>query len=293
MKKILLLTDFSDASKKAISFAQVLFDHTPAAFRIVNTYPPLADLTYGTAAMLEAEEEASQLQLTKLLAEVTSQPIPAYHTYKTATSIGEPVSTAERLLRQEPFDFVLVGASGRHSSQLLGSTATGMIRDCRTNVLIVPAAAQIKPVREIVLAVNVTSINDMDTLLPLKEILADKGAKLTILTITSKKNKLTSAEIEQQRDRIANYLQSESAEAYIIHDDKVEHGINDYLDTHQVDLLVTIPHQKSLLDVILNTSVTRKLAFKPHVPILTLYEPDPQPDYPDYEEVSVIGLMPY
>ncbi len=293
MKKILLLTDFSDASKKAIYFAQVLFDHTPAEFRIVNTYPPLIDLNYGTAAMLEAEEEASRLQLTNLLADLTSQPTPAYHSYKTTACIGEPVSTAERLLSQEAFDFVLVGASGRHSSQLLGSTATGMIRSCPTNVLIVPATTQIRPFQEIVLAVNVTSLNDMDTLLPLKEILTDKGAKLTILTITNKKNKLTATEIDQQRNRIANYLQSERVEAYVIHDDNVNHGINDYLDTHHVDLLVTIPHQKSLPDVILNTSVTRKLAFKPHVPVLTLYEPDIQSEYPGDEEVSVIGLLPY
>lgn len=293
MKKILFLTDFSDTSKKAIYFAQMLFDQTAAEFQIVNTYPALADLTYGTAAMLQAEDDAAKAQLDELLAEITKQPVPDFHAYHTTASLGEPVSTAERLLSQEPADFLVVGASGKHASQLLGSTATGVIRDCRTNVLIVPAFTQLRPVKEIVLAVTVTSINDMETLLPLKEILKAKGARLTLLTVTNKANKLTSEEIDQQRNRIANFLQAEAVDPYIIHDDHIEHGINQYLDTHHVDLLVTIPHQKSLLDVILNTSVTRKLAFKPHVPILTLYEPDPQPTYTDYEEVSVIGLLPY
>lgn len=294
MKKILLLTDFSKASERAIYFAQTLFDNTAAEFRILNTFPLATDLMYGTTVELDSAEEDAQQQLKTLLAEVTSQPVPAYHHYLTQTHISEPVMAVEYLLEQNHIDYVVVGASGSHKSELFGSTATGIIRNCTTNILVIPAFTPIRPLNEVVLAADINSINDLKTLQPLKDVLEAKNARLTLLTIVNKHSTITADEIEAQRQRVADFLSSTQVESYIIHDDKVERGINDYLKTHEVELLVTIPHQKSLFDVLMGNSITRKLAFNPQVPLLALYDPKPVFRQPaNSEEIVVGGLMLY
>lgn len=275
MKKLLILTDFSPASEKAIYFAQTLFDHTAAEFRLVHTYPIGTDLMYGTALVLDAAEEDARQQLADQLTKVTGQSVPEYHKYEVQTHVGDPILAAQFMLEQDNFDYVIVGASGSHSSELFGSTATGLIRNCQTNVLVVPAFTPIRPLTEIVLAADIRSLNSLEALKPLKEILNTKDARITLLTIVGKQVTGTAIQIDEQQKRIADYLNTDKVESYIIHDDKIDHGIVDYLDNHEVDLLITVPHQKSLLDVLKGSSVTRKLAFNPQVPLLTLYDPEP------------------
>ncbi|GAA4421029.1 hypothetical protein GCM10023187_56670 [Nibrella viscosa] len=287
MKKILLLTDFSEASKKAIHFAQAMFSDVSAEFQLLHTYIVETDGPYGAAIFfLEAEKKAKQ-ELNRLLAEVTTQPVPDYHKYTTRTYPSTTVGTVEWILTQEHFDYVVLGATGTGNTELFGSVATGIIRNVKTNVLVVPETAPIRPIRTVVLATDYQSVNHLHSLRPLKDMLTGKGAKLTFLTIQGPDE--PTAGMAQTSRPFAHYFDTVNTDSYFIRNDDVEKGIDEYLTTHQVDLLVTVPHHRSLLDIITGRSITRKLAYKPRIPLLTVYDPEGLPIVIEKQDVYLAG----
>ncbi|AUD04275.1 universal stress protein [Spirosoma pollinicola] len=271
MYKILLLTDFSAASRHALSFAQTLFADTATDFSLTNAFPFEPEMSYGGAFWLEEEQQETRKSLHHLKETMTQQPISSLHTYRTSIILGEPVQAVERLLEQEHFDLIVLGTTGAGRSSLFGSVATGMIRQVTTNVLVVPASVSIGPIEQIVLATDYRSVNHAESLVMLKEVACRKAAMVTLLTIKNAEEPVV-VPTEISRQSVFNALANVQTESFEMHDDDVLHGINTFLDTHTVDMLVMLPHHTGLFDVLRNKSVSRAVAYHPRVPLLTLYD---------------------
>ncbi|GAB3949640.1 hypothetical protein GCM10028805_26230 [Spirosoma harenae] len=271
MYKILLLTDFSTPSKHAIAFAQALFADAATDFCLLHAFPFVPEDGYSGTFLLGEQLESAEKAIKALHRSLTQQPVPNYHSYRSKMILGNPERAVEELLSQENFDLIVVGASGTGHSEFLGSVATGLIRAAKTNVLVVPNLAAIRPLEQLVLATDYGSVQDAQSFELLREVVSRKAARLTVLTIENPKEPDTKAS-ELNRQYVLQALDTIQTETYMIHDENVEQGINDYLDTHRVDLLVMIPHHKSFLDVVLHRSISRAVAYHPRVPLLALYD---------------------
>lgn len=272
MYKILLLTDFSAASQHAMAFTQNLFADTAADFCLLHAFPIQPEVSYGGALLLAEQEETAERALQSIRQELTRQPEPPYHTYRTKVMPGGPLGVVDLMLAHEHFDLVVVGATGNGRSEFFGSVATGIIRMATTNVLIVPATAAIRPVEQMVLATDYRSVNDTGSFALLEDLASRKAAQLTVLTIENPRQPDAQAS-EPSRRYVLKALETIQTDTYTIHDTNVLQGINTYLDTHTVDLLVLLPHHKGFFDVLRNNSVTRSFAYHPRVPLLALYDP--------------------
>ncbi|MFC5411715.1 universal stress protein [Larkinella bovis] len=276
MKKILLLTDFSEASEKAIHFAQKLFDDTAVEFDLLHAYPIEPETMYEVGIRMKEAERLAFRSLQTQLSELTAHFHPPFHAYHLLTVPGNPVDAVEAALEQKAYDFVVVGASGAGFLPVLGSVATGLIRHAKTNVLVVPKNAAIQPLRDVVLATDYATLLDPTCLEPLKELTTRKTARLTALAVVDQPAKTATAEaLERYQQQIEPVFDTIFTEPYFLRDEDVDRGIDTYLDTHTVDLLVTVPYRKSLLDAVWNRSLTRRLAYNPRVPLLALYDPEP------------------
>lgn len=271
MYKILLLTDFSAASKHAISFTQALFADTAAEFCLLHSFPLQPEVGYSGVFLLAEQREQAEKSLQALQHTITEQPVPDYHTYRSLVIPGSPERAAEELLKQEHFNLIVTGATGFGRSELLGSVATGMIRTAKANVLVVPSSAPIRPLEHVVLATDYRSVNDVESLSMLNDLANRKGAQLTLLTIENPKQH-TPPISDLNRQYVMSALDNLQTDTYTIHDEDVIQGINAYLDIHTVDMLVVLPHHKSFFDVVRNNSVARSVAYHPRVPLLALYD---------------------
>lgn len=290
MYKILVLTDFSAASRHALSFAQALFADTATDFCLTNAFPFEPEMSYGGAFWLEEEQQETKKNLHHLQESITRQPQPVYHSYRTTIILGEPVQATERLLTQEHFDLIVLGTTGAGRNPLFGSVATGMIRQATTNVLVVPTSAPIRPMEQLVLATDYRSVNDTESFSLLKEIVSRKAAILTLLTIENLKEP-GEQPTELSRQYVLRALEGVQTVPYEIHDADVLHGINAYLDLHTVDLLVMLPHHKGFLDMVRNKSISRSVAYHPRVPLLTLYDKETTTQKNDSESIESISVI--
>lgn len=274
MYKVLFLTDFSAASRHALAYTQALFADTAANFCLLNAFQLQPELSYGGAILMAEERETAEQALHDFRHQMTQPPVPAYHTYQTMTVLGSPAAAVQTLLDDELFDLVVVGATGSGLSEFFGSVATGLIRAAKTNVLVVPGSAAIRPLDRLVLATDFRSVNDASCFTLLRELAMRKQAHLTLLTIKNPQKPDRQAS-GLSRDYVEQAFEGVQTDQYTIHDEHVLNGINTYLDLHTVDMLVLLPHHKSFFDVVRNKSVTRAIAYHPRVPLLALYDAEP------------------
>ncbi|QIP13720.1 universal stress protein [Spirosoma aureum] len=270
MYKILLLTDFSLASRHAIAYAQALFSDTSVDFCLLHTFPLVPVEGYSGSLLLGEQIESAEKSI-KSLKHAIKQQEPTYHTYRSQVALGTPAHAVEVILTQQYFDLVVLGATGLGKNELFGSVATGMIRQAKTNVLTVPVSAPIQPVKRIVLAIDYTSINDAESLHLLSDIANRKAALVTLLSIENPNIRKMQG-TETSRQYVLGALANVSTEIDCVHEEDVRYGIKNYLKEHSVDLLVMLPHHKGFLDVVTQKSVSRSVAFQPKVPLLTLYD---------------------
>ncbi len=291
MYKILILTDFSVASRHAIAYAQALFADTATDFCLFNAYPIEPALEYGAAFLLAEGRDAAEQNLHEFRESVTESPQPVYHTYRSLVALGEPVEAVARLLTMEHVDLIVVGATGSGHTERVGSVATGLLRQAATHVLVVPLTAPIRPLRQVVLATDYGSVNDAQSVVLLTDLVSRNAAELTLLTIDDPKHPEQQASTASRR-YVERAFKAVQTTLYSIHDPDVRQGIKAYLDVHpQVDMLVLLPHHKGLFDLLRKQSVSRSMAYHPAVPLLALY--DDRPITPNDSELDAMPFASY
>ncbi|NID13469.1 universal stress protein [Fibrivirga algicola] len=288
MKKILLLTDLSEASRQALTFARSFFSDTIADFHLLCAYPitPGGRRNPLLVSKLLPSVQADQLNevVTTLRREATND----WHTFRSSAFPGQLVDLVEQAFAAELYDFVVVGPLPEETGDLFGNSAIELVHRLKANILVVPQELtnQKRPVNQIVLAADFARLKNAKLLGPLKELVILKGAQLTLLTIDTPDKHII--EIEQET-HIRQFLKPIQPVIARVKASDARQGINDYLAAHLVDLLVTIPKYNDGTQTLTSGRVTRLQAFAPAVPLLTLYDDNSDDKPRPINEVSVVA----
>jgi nucleotide-binding universal stress UspA family protein len=268
MKKILVLTDFSEASRKALFYTVNLYRDVACSFSILNNFIVLPD---STGIVDEQIARNAQSNLDEFLAELKKDTVEDKHSFEGLSIAGNLYITVSELYRKDPFDLLVVGASGTGNSVRLGSVATQMLRTAPCPVLVVPANTRPRRIESIVVATDYSNFESPELFAPVREVMQGGKKELTFLTILDKET--APSEVDSARQSLLDeYFNQYSPLHYYIKDDSPLEGIEDYLDSHQTDLLVTVSRHRSLWDILLNRSTSRILAYQAEVPLLVLNE---------------------
>lgn len=273
MKKILLATNFSDSSGKAIQYAFRQFGDNSCEFTLMYACDaiPIDNTTEIPFNLMGELYQRAKEKLAQQLKEIKELDTRKIHTFKSEFIATSPGRAVEILNRKYGYDFVVVGATGKGKDILFGSTATEIILNNAVNTLVVPSVIKPAPVKNVILAVDylpVSSFNQFDTL---KAFLQERDASLTLLTV------MTDSTLAAERDSLIRYRYIDYFEPLSISTDhirasNIEAGIMEYLKFKNVDLLVMLTRHHSFFDVIFNRSVTRKFAFNPTLPLISIYD---------------------
>ena len=269
MKKILLLTDFSDTSRKAIEFAMHLYKGMTCSFTVLNCY---IELPLSTDQVDEAVEHNAQSRMDAYVGGFRQQFTSSNSFSFEGVVIGGNLAVAVTdMYEKDPFDVVVVGASGTGNSVWLGSSATEIIRAARYPVLVVPASIRLRPIQNIVIATDYQNFRSTEVFDPIRELMESSIKELAFLQV------LDSDSSEQGVDNTGEMLLNEYFKGYgplhyYIQNDSPVEGIESFLTSYHTDLLVTVSHHHSLWDVLLNRSTSRILAYEARVPLLVLFE---------------------
>jgi nucleotide-binding universal stress UspA family protein len=270
MKKILVLTDFSEVSRYALAFAHSFFGDTIVDFHLLCVHPP-------EPGIQPVAEATCDDQLRDVVLALRREATNDWHTFRSSSSPGNLVKVVGQAVEVAVYDFVVIGANKDGASKLFGRSATTLIRGLKANVLVVPVDTPSRPVRQLVLAADFANLKNSKLLGPVKELVLLKGATLTLLTIDTPDKDAVQLEREAH---IRQFLLPVEPTVTRLKAFEAKLGIDAYLTEHPVDLLVTIPQHKGGTDALTGSRITHSLAHTPPVPLLRLYD-DGSNDLPE------------
>lgn len=272
MKKILIPTDFSDASKSAIQYAAKLALVSNAEliifhafhFPIVNTYN--AEIL---ALPLDDVRESCEINLLELKNNLLSE----YPSLKleTVCNLGFAKDEINEYLISKKIDLLIMGMKEADflTEKILGSTTTSLIENKHCPVLIVREHSEFKMIQKIALAYDEAMEMNPRVEERLNMIVSIFKPHICFLRVTAENGKINVPDTIES----INYHAALTNTSYSFHiekNDDVTEGIKNFVAENQVDLVVMMPREHTFFQRLFHQSKTRSMAFHGNQVLMTI-----------------------
>lgn len=279
MKKILVLTDFSDHATHALEYACHFANHFNTEELIVlNTYEiiPLYDTgeSASLSITLQQTEELESLRRTELqrMVENIGDRINPGIKVTTHLSNSNLVDAVNDICLSKKIDLVVMGIKvrGELEQVLLGSHVHRAIEKIDRPVLVVPVNAAITKPDKILLVTNFYESQNKLALKRLKEYLGKLKAPVVVV------HKLLKKENRQETERLAAALIAELKEFNpqfnIIEDSNhLADNVNELAQQYEASLVISLHKKRGFFSRVFHKSTTKYLAWHSRVPVLVLH----------------------
>lgn len=265
MKTILVPTDFSSAAQNAAEYAVCLAKEINAKVLLLHAYRVPVPATEVPIMMPTPEElQKENEDFLKKEAIRLKKKIGLDVQYKALMGFA-----VDEILEEEKNAYLVVmgiTGSGKLSQALIGSISTAMIRKSEKPILIIPEKAEYKKPKKIVFACDYDSRTNINVLDVLKDFIKIFASKIFVLNVSQKKE-LVSVE---SGTKLEHKLNDVEHIYYFPENEDVVDGINEFVLAHHADMVAIIPHRYNLIERLFHKSVSKKMAFHTHVPLLAL-----------------------
>ena len=275
MKTIIIPTDFSPAADNAVNYGVDMALAIDASVLLLHVYNIPIALGDVPVALLSVDElknaaETNIMQLKKNLDHVASGKLKIY----TETRLGNVVDELEELVKKiHPFA-VVMGTTGLSAVErtLFGSNTLTAIKHLACPVICVPKGKEYgNGVRKIGLACDFKEVVETTPVAEIKEFVKEFHAQLFVLNVDYDHHQHNS-DTPEQSVLLQTALEEVHPEYHFITHKDIENGINEFAETHNLDLLIAIPKKHKLLEGLFRKSSTKHLVFESHVPVMCVHE---------------------
>lgn len=274
MKKIVVPTDFSILSDNALNYAVQLAKKTEAELLLFHGYlipAPMYDPLIIVPTEMEVQKEAmSSLKKLQQLIKTANPDLKVSY----CAIPGVPYEEIIEYAQNENADVIVVGAQGAGylEEKVIGSTASQLIRKSKIPVLVIDKEVQFKEPKNIVLAVDFKETDNKTVLKPLKQLATLFKSHVHVLNVFPESEAIpTLGEIAESFKLIHSLKFVHHTFFYRENTDVVE-GINDFVAKHDIDMVVMITRNHSLISRLFHESRTKAMAFHSKVALLALHE---------------------
>ena len=275
MKTIIVPTDFSPIATNAMNFAADMAVNINASLTLLHVYQVPVSMTDVPVVMVSADEmrksSEEKLEILKQdLAHITSGKIKIY----TEARLGDVSDELEDICKHvQPFA-VIMGTKGTSGVEriLFGSTTLTAIRHLKWPVIVVPPGKEYRTgIKKIGFACDFDKVVESTPIQFIKNMVKEFGAELHVLNVDHE-NKHFKPGTPEESLMLHTLLEDLNPQYHFIDNDDIEDGINEFVETNNIDLLITIPKKHKLLDGLFKPSSTKQLVTKSHVPVMCVHE---------------------
>jgi len=273
-KRILIPVDFSDCAINAVNYAINFSKSTESRLVLLHAYHipiPAAEAGLTIDANLaedfieEGKEKMEKLYKKFPELEQLSEP----YEIKMSFASDAIVSTA----REIKADLIIMGTHGASNAfdELVGSNTLHVIKKCNIPVLAIPLNNDRDQIKDILFSYDYHSIKTKQVIQPLIDFALSFGAKLHILHITDKLDKLHTGAVGEAK-LLEKYLRGISHTYHMIEGEHIESSILKYIDSHDIDIIAVMPRKHTLFEKLFQSSVTKQLVHHSKIPLFTFPE---------------------
>lgn len=272
MKTLLVATDYSEASNRALEYAGLLARHIQAKIVLYNAFelPGEPGLLGHVSPHISKLLDENKLRLQEQANRIAQQFSVEVSCMSTISYTEEEI---DRLAKELPADLVVMGMKKEAAAYpYFGSTTTAIIGKGKYPVLAVPEDALLKDPSRLLFACSYQCLAGNNHLPVLKEIAQAFKAKVEVLHVEKPEEQpVYQARPEAQDTKVLEKLLSGLPHVYRdVTEEDVVKGIERSIREYQADMLVMIPHRFGFWDGLFQRGTTRKMAFRTPVPLLCL-----------------------
>lgn len=268
MKRILLLTDFSDTARNAAMYALKMFENEKVYFDLLNAY----DLEFsGSPYIMQVKEELAEESLKGLKNELSllHRRFPNAR-IELASRFGSLLDVVQNEISEFRPELIVMGCRGETALEnfLLGSNAYEVVKNINAAILVVPRHAKFKKPDKIVFATDLKDIKVDKVVEPLRDLSHHFHADLMFVNVLEDDyvNRL------EAENKIAAHFEGLNLSFNFIEGEDVSNGILKFMDENDADIVTLVRHNESFFERLFHPSVTKKMVLHPEHPMLVLHD---------------------
>jgi nucleotide-binding universal stress UspA family protein len=187
---------------------------------------------------------------------------------------GDFITELEKLARHQQADLIIMGITGRSAigQTFIGSNTLKIVDHKVCPVLIVPPDAVFREVKNVLLTSDFKNVASSTPSVPIRKILKTFQPNLHVINVDSEHYVALTEEYQEQRAQLKEMFKEFNTEFYFLGLYDVDEAINQFAHDKDVDFIIVIHKEHSLLSRLFVKSHTKKLAYHSSVPVLALHE---------------------
>lgn len=268
---ILVPTDFSKLSLVAIEYAISMANRINGSVTLLHV---MDNFVKPTRASMQEEAKAISREAS-VLARQRFEPIvaEAEKLSKTGNPIvvkirkGRSFSNTVRLFaKRNQIELIVMGTKGASglSKYVLGSNTVSVMDASRIPVLAVPARARFNNFKNIIYAADLKYLeSEIGLLKPYLKLL---DATLHVLHVCDKTK--SEEELQNKVKSILKQVDYRKSTVMIKSGKPIDRVIDSYVKELKADMVAMFTHKRTAYENLFHRSVTKKMAFQSHVPLL-------------------------
>ncbi len=268
MKKFLVPIDFSDTSLNAARYAVALTKEIPGAQIVL--YHVYSRLSFAT--LTSKEEGSRQLVSESELNDVKAKISDGNDNISCVAEEGSFVENIGHFVMGNYIDLVVMGITGssRITQVFMGTNTLNVIRHISCPVMIIPPDAKYTGLKKVVFTSDFKDVARTTPFIALKKILDTFKPQLDILNVDSEHYVELTEHFKIEREAMEDKLGSYNPEFSFLRAFDFLEGINRFVETKNIDAIISVPRKHSFLSQLFKTSHTKKLAYYSHIPIIAI-----------------------
>jgi nucleotide-binding universal stress UspA family protein len=261
MKTVIVPVDFSPTSYNSARYA----------VKMVNgTYD--VNLVLFHVYEKESDEEEAYFLLEKLKTELSEQGIAKITCH--AEQGGDFPEALSRFARHRAAQLIVMGLNGKTKLEqiFLTSNTLKIVDKNPCPVMIIPPSADFGAIKNIALTSDFKDVQSSVPIQPIKSVLEIFRPQLHIVNVDSEHYVSLTEEYLKERAKLAEMFQEFKPEFYFIGTFDFHDTINQFVADKKIDMVITIPRNRSFIDNLFKASNTKKLVFESTIPVLAAHE---------------------
>ncbi|MCR9264238.1 MAG: universal stress protein [Flavobacteriaceae bacterium] len=280
MKNILIPTDFSENSKNALRYAQVMFSTMECSFYVLYVGALVDSQTDTFGVSRPTGKDLSIDNIKHMLADFVDgcrgNVGDANHHFYTLQDYGFFIQSIKKNLEEHQIDLIVMGTKGASGlkERVVGSNAGDVITKVQCNTLVIPDAVVLSKPKEIAFPTDFNIFYTHGILSSMAEMLNLSASKLRIMNVIKKGETLT-LEQKTNKEYLFDYMEETFPDRYSFHtitNKSVKTAIQSFVENQSVNMIVMVAKNLNFIQQILFDSIVEKISFHTRVPFYVIHE---------------------
>ncbi len=274
MRKFIVPVDFSETSLNAARYAAAFAnDVKDAEIVLYNVFDSIDAGSDGTPLQNDEDgrEAVIELVLNGLRGDISKS--TNAHISVAAEEDGNFVDSLARYVRHHEIDAIVMGITGatRLSQILMGSNTLRVVRRNIAPVVIVPPDAKFNPAKNVLLISDLKEVTRTIPEVPLKNVLGFLQAKLYVVNVDSAHYIEPTDAYKAEKNKLDEMVKEFNPEYSFMRLYDFGDAIDAFVKDNNIDIILTVPKNDSMLSNVFKTTHTSKLAYHSHIPIIAIH----------------------